>query len=328
MDLPGDFGTFLRANRWPPFHVDGIPGSSAACGMVDISRAFAPCDRSGNPSAPFQPQSQRAENDRLSRHVRAGLLLLLASCGWIVGGDEGVRRAVARGTPCRNRGPEMQNAPRDHFAIRTLEPADAPELFAEIDRICWRAKLPQRPRICVLIGQRAMNAYAFGGPNDAIVTFTEGLLRGMTTKEVGAIFAHEIAHICNGDSATMSWAAQLQRAINDVAAAGLAPVHAFGAVKQQSSLQWVLTRAPAIAELLMLALSRFREIEADAFALELTGDAKTLETALAKLEHHHRALSGIPEGYIEDRLASYLRSHPVTSERIGHLRASPLYGAA
>lgn len=296
--------------------------------MVDISRAFVPCDSSGNPSASLQPQPQRAENDRLSRHVRAGLLLLLASCGWIVGGEEGVRHAVARGAPPRGRGPENQNTPRDQFAIRTLAPTDAPELFAEIDRICWRAKLPQRPRICVLIGQRAMNAYAFGGPNDAVVTFTEGLLRGMTTKEIAAIFAHEIAHICNGDSATMLWAAQLQRAINDVAAAGLAPAHTLGATKHHSSLQWVLMRAPAIAELLMLALSRFREIEADAFALELTGDAKTLEIALAKLEHHHRAMIGIPEDYIEDRLASYLRSHPVTSERIGHLRASPLYGAA
>lgn len=245
-----------------------------------------------------------------------------------MGGDDGVRHAIARGTPPRGGGAQKQNAPRDHFAIRTLEPTEAPELFAAIDHICWRAKLSQRPRICVLVGQRAMNAYAFGDPSEPVVTFTEGLLRGMTTKEVAAIFAHEIAHICNGDSATMSWAAQLQRAINDVAAAGLAPAHAFGAIKQQSSLQWVLMRAPAIAELLMLALSRFREIEADAFALELTGDAKTLETALAKLEQHHRALTGIPDDYIEDRLASYLRSHPVTSERIGHLRASPLYGAA
>ncbi|MBS0252926.1 MAG: M48 family metalloprotease [Proteobacteria bacterium] len=107
---------------------------------------------------------------------------------------------------------------------------------------------------------------------------------------------------------TISWATQLRYAVNDVAATGLASAHTTGAAKHQFSLQWVLMRAPAIAELLMLALSRLREIEADAFALELTGDAKTLETALSKLEHHHRAMSGIPEDCIEDRLDSYLCS--------------------
>ncbi len=138
-----------------------------------------------------------------------------------------------------------------------------------------------------------MNAYAFGGPDDAIITFTEGLLRGMTTQEVAAIFAHEIAHICNGDSFTMAWAASLQRAINEVSSAGLATGRALGAAKPQSSLRWLLERAPA----------------------------------LAKLEQHHRALHGIPESHVEDRLDAYLRSHPMTSERIGHLRASSPCGA-
>lgn len=318
-----DFGTNLHHDRWPSFHVDGIPGSAA----FDFQRAFALFERNADPDSTHRAPPARAENDRMSRQVRAGLLLLLASCGWIAGGDEGAKRAVARGAHRLDRSQLNQNTHHGHFFVRTLSPSDAPELFAEIDLICWRAKLQRRPRICVIAGHRAMNAYAFGGPDDAIITFTEGLLRGMTTQEVAAIFAHEIAHICNGDSFTMTWAANFQRAINDVSAEGLATSAAFGDSKPQSSLRWLLERAPALAELLMLSLSRFREIEADAFALVLTGDAKTFESALAKLERHHRAMHGIPESHIEDRLDAYLRSHPMTSERIGHLRASSPCGA-
>lgn len=327
MIFPGDFDNYHRCNPGPSFPFDGILGSPEPLAAFDGARAFAPFSLGNESAATSQAQSARAENDRLSRQVRAGLLLLLASCGWIAGGEEGAKQAIARGAALRHRVPAKQGAPGEYYPIRKLTPSDAPELFAEIDRICWRAKLQHRPQVRVLIGQWQMNAYAFGSQSDAVVTFTEGLLRGMSTKEAAAIFAHEIAHICNGDSATMSWAAQLQHAINDVSATGLASAYRYSSAKPQPSLHWFLERAPAIAELLMLALSRFREIEADAFALELTGDAKTLENALAKLEQHHRALFGIPDSFVEDRLATYLRSHPVTSERIDHLRASFLHSA-
>jgi len=319
--FPGDFGSYVQDGQTPPFHADGILGSFNAATAFDSVRAFVPFSPHDQSGASCRSHSVRVENDRLSRQVRAGLLLLLASCGWIAGGEEGAKLAIARGTAHRNRVPPKQSAPGEHLPIRKLTPNDAPELFAEIDRICWRAKLRVRPQICVLIGQWQMNAYAYGDPEDAVVSFTEGLLCGMSTKEATAIFAHEIAHICNSDSATMLWAAQLQQVINEVSNTGLASTRKFGYAKSQPSLHWLLERAPAIAELLMLALSRFREIEADAFALELTGDAKTLESALAKLEQHHRALRGIPESYVEDQLATYLRSHPVTSDRIEHLRA-------
>jgi heat shock protein HtpX len=217
---------------------------------------------------------------------------------------------------------------RGHFTVGRLSPADSPALFSRIELICRRAKLRRPPEICVLVGEGAMNAYALGGPDDAIITFTEGLLRGMTTEEVAAIFAHEIAHICNDDGWTMTWASSLQRAINDVSAAAANSVTDFRAGAPQAPLLWLLQSAPAVAELLILALSRFRELEADALALELTADPKTLADALAKLERHHRATSRIPAGHTEHYLLSYLRSHPLTSERISHLRASPIYSLA
>jgi heat shock protein HtpX len=337
---PGDLCASLYYFQPPPFQIDGILGAAESLSLPPAARSasawvsavfdgpqvFAHPDHQSGPLLALQRQRYRAENDHCSRQVTTGLLLLLASCGWIVGGAEGAKRAIARGVPLCNRTPINGNAMLGPFTVRRLSPPEAPALFNEIELICRRAKLRRQPEIRVLTGQAAMNAYAQGTPDDAVVTVTEGLLRGMTTKEAAAILAHEIAHVCNDDGWTMNWAASLQRAINGVSADGLNSAAGCCAAVAQSSPFWLLKSAPAIAELLFLALSRFRELEADALALELTGDRKTLIGALAKLEYHHRAISGVPAGATEDRLSSYLRSHPLTAERICHIHALPING--
>jgi heat shock protein HtpX len=68
--------------------------------------------------------------------------------------------------------------------------------------------------------------------------------------------------------------------------------------------------------LLRLALSRTRELDADAAALELTGDSQALIAALDKLERHHAVP---PATACEDSPMRLLRSHPATSERVGAL---------
>ena len=78
-------------------------------------------------------------------------------------------------------------------------------------------------------------------------------------------------------------------------------------------------RAPSIAQLLRLALSRTRELDADATALELTGDSRALIAALDKLERHHVGLPVLSLTAREDDPMRLLRSHPATSERVGAL---------
>jgi heat shock protein HtpX len=80
----------------------------------------------------------------------------------------------------------------------------------------------------------------------------------------------------------------------------------------------VLSAAPAIGQLLCLALCRIRELDADATALELTEDLNGLVGALDKLERHHTGFPIMSNAAIDDgwRL---LRTHPATSERVGSL---------
>ena len=176
------------------------------------------------------------------------------------------------------------------------------------------------PDIYCLPAPGDMNAYALGGPGDAAIVLTEGLLRRMTRDEIAGILAHEVAHIRNNDTWTMGWAAALHRSIEWTSLAGLALSRAqHGGVALSRPLAELLRAAPSIAQLLRLALSRTRELDADATALELTGDSRALIAALDKLERHHAGFPAQPVAAFEEGSIRLLRSHPATSERVGAL---------
>lgn len=258
----------------------------------------------------------RAVNERRSGRAVAGLTVLLALCGWINGGDEGARLAVIGALPASAPPPATSETMRRRRDARRLYAADAPELFALVHGICRHAGLRRMPEVYLLPGERTMNAYALGTPDDAVITLTSGLLHGMTKDEVAAIIAHEIAHICNGDASTMALAASLHRAIRFVSTSGLMAMDSRRGSAHAAPLACLLQAAPAIAELLCLALSRIRELAADAFALDLIADPRTLAVALEKLERHHRGVGRFPAHGPDDHLDAYLRSHPTTDQRV------------
>jgi heat shock protein HtpX len=93
----------------------------------------------------------------------------------------------------------------------------------------------------------------------------------------------------------MSWAAALHRAIEWTSLKGLVSLHAqHSGMAANPTLVALLRAAPSIAELLRLALSRTRELDADATALELTGNLQALIAALDKLERHHVGFPALP----------------------------------
>jgi heat shock protein HtpX len=159
-----------------------------------------------------------------------------------------------------------------------------------------------------------MNAYALGGPDRSAITLTEGLLRGMTASEIAGILAHEVAHICNNDGWAMRWAAALHRVIALTSLSGLTSLQGNRVLGRPLAV--LLRSASTISHLLCLALSRARELDADAFALELVDDPRALVAALDKLERHHTnspfAFTAAPSS----SLIGYLRSHPETTERV------------
>jgi heat shock protein HtpX len=117
----------------------------------------------------------------------------------------------------------------------------------------------------------------------------------------------------------MDWAAALNRAIERVAAAVLAALRARGERTPGRPLASLLSAAPTLSRLLLLALSRIRELDADATALDLTGDSHAMVGALAKLERHHGGSAMPAADTFDDGPMRFLRSHPETSERVGTL---------
>lgn len=266
----------------------------------------------------LQRHLHRTVNHRHSEWAIAGMALLLAACGWVIGGEDGARWALVGGTPAADGVALTPEILRQRFGARPLRPGEVPGLFQVLHDICRRARLRRIPDLYCIPTPHSMNAYALGGPDDAAIVLTEGLLRGMTLGEVAGILAHEVAHIHNHDHRAMTWAAALQRAIALTSLVGLVALHARPGAAAGSGAA-LLANAPALAQLLGLALSRIRELDADAVALELIDDSRALVAALDKLELHHTGARVAPMAGHDQGPARYLRSHPATAERVGTL---------
>jgi heat shock protein HtpX len=293
----------------------GPPGLSLCCRIHVSIREVAELQRSCN----------RDFNHRKSGRVIAGMILLLAICGWITGGDHGAKQAVTGGAPLPDDAAVAPDVILRQLGARQLHPSEMPLLFEMLRDICRRAGLNRLPDLYLLNSAGGMNAYALGGPGRSAITLTDGLLQGMTRNEIAGILAHEVAHIRNGDASAMTWASALHRAIALTALTGLTALqHQHGTAARP--LAALLSCASTIGQLLYLALSRIRELAADATALELIDDPHALVSALHKLERHHNASHGLPALWSCDGLLEFLRSHPATSERVGNLRqlATPI----
>jgi heat shock protein HtpX len=278
------------------------------------------CSQDSRDRSRLRRSVHQTANHRSSALAIAGMTLLLALCGWIIGGTEGVNQALTGGAP-RPNGPAIARETIFRwFGARLLRPSELPELFSILADVCGRAGLSRWPDIYCLPAPGDMNAYALGGPEGAAIVLTEGLLRRMTRDEIAGILAHEVAHIRNNDIWTMNWAAALHRAIEWTSLTGLVLLHAqHNGLAANRPLTALLRAAPSIAELLRLALSRSRELDADATALELMGDGQALIAALDRLERHHAGFPIPPVAAAEDGPMRLLRSHPATSERVGAL---------
>jgi heat shock protein HtpX len=266
----------------------------------------------------LQRHLHRSVNHRHTEWAIAGMALLLGACGWVIGGAEGARWALLGGTPRADGAGISPEVMRQWFGARRLGPSEFPALFTALHDICWRAGLRRVPDLYCIPAPCSMNAYALGGPDDAVITLTEGLLRGMTFGEIAGILAHEVAHIRNNDVRAMSFAAALQRAISLTSMLALVALQARPGAAC-GPVAALLANAPAIAQLLCLALSRVRELDADAVALELIDDSWALVAALDKLELHHTGTRVVPMAAHDQDPARFLRSHPATAERVGTL---------
>ena len=141
------------------------------------------------------------------------------------------------------------------------------------------------PRITVINSDQP-NAFATGrDPSHAAVAASTGLLSMMNRREVRAVMGHELAHVRNRDTLTMTVTATLAGAISALANFAFF----FGGNDRDRpggmiGTLAIMILAPMAAGLVQMAISRHREYEADAGGAEISGDPEALASALAKIE--------------------------------------------
>jgi heat shock protein HtpX len=156
---------------------------------------------------------RRVADRRYSGCVMVAMVLLLATCCWLIGGEEGVRRGITGATAKLREAFIVPETMLRHFGARRFYPGEMPALFEMLRDICGRANLPRPFDLYYIAATHDMNAYALGGPERAAIALTEGLLHGMTLAEIRGILALEVAHIRNDDAWAMTWATALKQAI-------------------------------------------------------------------------------------------------------------------
>jgi len=267
--------------------------------------------------------------------VLLGLLtLIFVGMGSLIGGQEGLVIAflVALAMNAFALWKSDTLVLRMHGA-QEVGPADAPQYYGIVQDLAARAGLPM-PRVCIM-NQPQPNAFAAGrSPSRATVCASTGLLETLSPEEVAGVMAHELAHIKNRDTLTMTVAATIGGAIS-MLAQWLQFSVLFGGRRNGSWIGTLLAMlvAPMAAMLVQMAISRSREYQADRLGALICGNPLWLASALGRIQ---ALVRGIPNEAAEavpatahlfiinplngrgfDNLFS---THPSTENRISELQ--------
>ena len=260
--------------------------------------------------------------------LAAGSLALLVLCVVIVMGPDGILFALIGG----GLGLFFATRASPELVLRMYRARELPEhVFEEGHRVlalvAERAGLPRVPKL-YYVPSRMMNAFAVGRPEDAVVCVTDGLIRGLSLRELAGVIAHEVSHVRNGDIKVMALADIVSRMTGVLSTFGILvlALNLPAILAGSGTVPWlgilILLAAPTIGGLMQLALSRAREYDADLDAANLTGDPDGLASALMKLERAHgRRWESmvLPGNRLPD--PSLLRSHPRTEDRVARLQS-------
>jgi heat shock protein HtpX len=221
----------------------------------------------------------------------AALTALFAGVGYMIGGAGGMLIALvlAGGMNLFS----YWNADRIVLKMYRAQPVDEQHpnavvraYVADVVQMAQGAGLP-RP-VVAIIPNNQPNAFATGrNPANAAVCATTGLLDMLTRDEIRGVMAHELAHVKNRDTLTMTVTATVAGAIAALANFGLF----FGGGNDDEERPGgilgtlaLMILAPMAAGLVQMAISRGREYEADRVGAEIAGDPGALATALEKID--------------------------------------------
>ena len=168
---------------------------------------------------------------------------------------------------------------------------EAPELHEMIERLCAMADLP-KPRVAV-IESDVPNAFATGrNQKHSAVAVTTGLWNRLEPREVEGVLAHELSHIANRDVLVMTIASFFAMLAALLTRFGLYS-GMFGGFSSRdnnnsSVPDWLMVLLVSVvtyflSQILILAISRYREYAADRGSALITGAPEYLMSALQKI---------------------------------------------
>ena len=205
---------------------------------------------------------------------------------------------------------------------REVDARTAPEFHAIVRDLAAKAGLPM-PRVYVMDSPQP-NAFATGrNPENAAVCATTGLLRSLSREEITAVMAHELGHVKNRDTLTMTITATIAGAISMLANFAFF----FGGVRNNNNpfgFVGVLVAAivaPIAALLIQMAVSRTREYSADRASAEITGHPSWLISALGKISNAAKRIPN-PEAERHPAAAHMFIINPLSGARMGNLFAT------
>jgi heat shock protein HtpX len=223
-----------------------------------------------------------------------------------------------------------------------------PRLYNLLENLCISRGIPM-PKLKIMESD-ALNAFATGlNPRQYSITVTTGLLRALNDDEMESVLGHELTHIRNGDvqlmvvamiiAGVVGFTAELffrmfinsgfnfgggrssrsSSSSNDNKNSGGGAVIVVIIAVALIALAWILSLV------VRFALSRSRELLADAGSVELTKNPDAMISALRKIENRGElpgATSAVMEMCIDnprEGFADLFATHPSVDSRVAAL---------
>jgi heat shock protein HtpX len=259
--------------------------------------------------------------------IRTAMLLALMTAlfmgvGYLIGGESGMLIAFAIAAAMNLfsywNGDKM--VLKMHRAVE-VDRRSAPEFHGIVEALAERAGLPM-PRV-YLIDTPQPNAFATGrNPQNAAVAATTGLLQRLSHEEVAGVMAHELAHVQNRDTLTMTITATLAGAISMLGNFAFFmggnrdnnngnPLGIIGVLV-------AIIVAPLAAMIVQMAISRTREYAADRRGAEICGQPLWLASALGKIARAAETVHN-PDAERNPATAPLFIINPLSGERMDNL---------
>ncbi len=250
----------------------------------------------------------------------AAMTALFMGIGYMIGGSGGMLIAflIAAGMNLFSYWNADKMVLRMHHAVEVDE-RSAPEYYGIVQGLVRNAGMPM-PKV-YLIKNPQPNAFATGrNPQNAAVAATTGLLERLSYEEVAGVMAHELAHVQNRDTLTMTITATLAGAISMLGNFAFF----FGGNRDNNNplgIVGVLAAmivAPLAAMMVQMAISRTREYSADRLGAQICGNPIWLASALDKISTAAKRVHN-PDAERNPATAHMFIINPLSGERMDNL---------